>query len=371
MQLHRPKSLDDLNIDFFSGETLPEEEISPVTETEAPKEAMPDEEIDLSMYTEVVPNKTESAQIESERKIPQLPHKDPSEPYSHEEILDFLSEDFSKLDDVLGDITFTKTEENEPSEDEKMDKKEPLVDEKTALESFPDLSDSIIDLAAKPTPSKDDRQSEKDAIKKAKEDAKNTIENEKKRIKEQKKLEKTVQMPFGKRRAAIILLVVFLIIGILASACAALIYAVDKSDEGYIKISGITVGYVDGEKIKSDKNVGEYIFVKQGRVQGNDTLLFVDADRTLAVADVIGFGDGVYAVSMRSTVYRVSQANILGSAKFKTPNIAVVRNIVADYSVVAFAALGIYLVLVILFSAIRIRKLNSVIRELEENYELV
>lgn len=371
MQLHRPKSLDDLNVDFFSGETGLGEENDEIKETETPSETLPDGEIDLSMYTEVVPNETEASHIESERKIPQLPHKDPSEPYSHEEILKFLSEDFSKLDDVIGDITFTEAQNDWQAQEEEMEDKKTLVDEKTALESFPDLSDSIIDLAAKPSPVKDDKQTEKDAIKKAKEDAKNTIENEKKKIKEQKKLEKTVQRPFGKRRTAIALLVIFMIIGILASACAALIYAVDKSDEGYIKISGVAVGYVDGEKIRSDKNVGEYIFVKQGRVQGNDTLLFLDADKTLAVADVIGFGDGVYAVSMRSTVYRVDQANILGCAKFKTPNIAVIRNIVADYSVVAFAALGIYFVLVILFSALRIRKLNSVIRELEESYELV
>ncbi len=382
MQLHRPKALDDLNVDFFSGDIdNTEEKIQ--KETGDILNRFTDEiDIDFSKYTEDVSNVTEP--IESERRIPQLPNKDASEPYSKEEIMDFLSEDFSKLDEIIENIPFTgiSDEGNEEkvefrhevvSEEHKEEpvERKPLVDEKTALESFPDLSDSIIDLAAKPIHTNNEKQREKDAIKQAKDNAKNSIENEKKRIKEQKKLEKTVQRPFGKRRAAVFLLVIFLILGIFASAVAALAYAVDKSDEGYVKMSGITAAYVDGDKISGDKHIGEYIFVKQGRIQGNDTLMFLGAGNTLNVADVIGFGDGLYAVEMGSTVYRVDSSNILGCAKFKTPNLAIIRNIISGYSFMVFGGLAIYFVLVIFLSSMRLRKLNAAINEIKESYELI
>ncbi len=374
MQLHRPKALDDLNVDFFSGDVK--------NDNEKPKSEIEEIGFTFDKQTESVPYKTESSPIESEHRTPKLPNKAYDEPYNKEEIMEFLAEDFSKLDEVLENVPFTNatqvepetptyTEEREHVYTQEPIERKPLVDEKTALESFPDLSESIIDLAAKPTQPKNEKQREKDAIKQAKDNAKNSIENEKKRIKEQKKLEQTVQRPFGKRRASIILLVIFLIIGILASAATALVYAVEKSDEGYIKISDITVAYVDGDKISGDKHIGEYIFVKQGRIQGNDTLLFLGAGNKLSVADVIGFGDGLYAVEMGSTVYRVDKANILGCAKLKTPNLAIVRNVVAGYSFMVFGVLAIYLILVILFSSMRLRKLNAVIKSYKESYELI
>ncbi|MDD6021065.1 MAG: hypothetical protein ACI4GA_07345 [Acutalibacteraceae bacterium] len=375
MQLHRPKSLDDLNVDFFSGDVhLDEEDLGPA-ELSAEEESSNEAVTDFDAYTESVLNGTDIADIISEHKMPQLPQKDPSEPYSREDIMNFLAEDFSKLDDILNDVTFTQVKEeeetNEKTEETEMNDINAPVDEKELFESFPDLSSSIIDKDARPTPVRDDRQSEKDAIKKAKENAKTSIENEKKKIKEQKKLEKTVQKPFGKRRAAIFFLILFLIIGILASSCIALIYAVDKADYGLLKLGGTTIAYVDGENIGSEKYVGSYLFVRQGRIQGNDTLLFIDDANTMKVADVIAFGDGVYAVNMNSSVYRAEQSKILGYAEIKTPDISAVRNIIVDYSAVVFAALALYFVLVILFSAIRIRKLNSAIRQIEESYELV
>lgn len=375
MQLHRPKSLDDLNVDFFSGDVhLDEEDLGPA-ELSAEEESSNEAVTDFDAYTESVLNGTDIADIISEHKMPQLPQKDPSEPYSREDIMNFLAEDFSKLDDILNDVTFTQVKEeeetNEKTEETEMNDINAPVDEKELFESFPDLSSSIIDKDARPTPVRDDRQSEKDAIKKAKENAKTSIENEKKKIKEQKKLEKTVQKPFGKRRAAIFFLILFLIIGILASSCIALIYAVDKADYGLLKLGGTTIAYVDGENIGSEKYVGSYLFVRQGRIQGNDTLLFIDDANTMKVADVIAFGDGVYAVNMNSSVYRAEQSKILGYAEIKTPDISAVRNIIVDYSAVVFAALALYFVLIILFSAIRIRKLNSAIRQIEESYELV
>lgn len=367
MQLHRPKALDELNVDFFSGDIEQDKEKE---SGENLIESADRAETEIQINTQSVPNETDFPIIDEERKIPQLPKKDSSEPYSKSEILEFLAEDFSKLDSVLDNVPFTETEIKERKEHEEatedMAKKATPVDEKAALESFPDLSESIIDLAAK-----GEKQREKEAIKKAKEDAKNSIENEKQKIKEQKKLEKTVQRPFGKRRAAILLMVIFLLIGILASAASAMIYAVDKSDNGLLNISSFTIGYVDGDKIDSADHFGKYILVKQGRIQGNDTLLFMYAGNTMTVADVIGFGDGLYAVNMGTTVYRVAQSDILGCAKFKTPNMAVVRNIVVGYSFIVFAVLAIYIILVILLSSMRIKKLNAVIKSLKESYELV
>lgn len=367
MQLHRPKALDELNVDFFSGDIGQDEEKE---SRENLIESTDRAESEIQIDTQSVPNKTDLQDISEEQKIPQLPKKDSSEPYSKSEILEFLAEDFSKLDEVLDNVPFTETKIKEREEHEEvaqvMAKEATPVDEKAALESFPDLSESIIDLAAK-----GDKQREKDAIKRAKEDAKNSIENEKQKIKEQKKLEKTVQRPFGKRRAAILLMVLFLIIGILASAACAMIYAVDKSDNGLLSISDMSLGYVDGDKIESADHFGKYILVKQGRIQGNDTLLFMYAGSTMTVADVIGFGDGLYAVNMGTTVYRVAQSDIIGCAKFKTPSMAVVRNIVVGYSFIVFAVLAIYIILVVLLSSMRIKKLNSVIKSLKESYELV
>lgn len=367
MQLHRPKALDDLNVDFFSGDTPREEEKKDIT---SPGENDVGLELGI-MYDKNESEETVDLRLESERKIPQLPNKDPSQPYSKSEILEFLAEDFSKLDNVLENATFTQEKEKEEvehmkSEKQKESERMPLVDEKTALESFPDLSESIIDLAAK-----GGKQHEKEAIKKAKENAKNSIENEKKKIKEQKKLEKTVQRPFGKRRTTVVLTIIFLLIGILASAASAMIYTIDKSDNGLVKISSVSLGYVDGDKIDSPDHLGKYFLVKQGRIQGNDTLLFLYAGSALTLADVIGFGDGLYAVNMGNTVYRVAQTDILGCAKLKSPNLTVVRNIVVGYTFVVFAFLVMYMFLVILFSSMRIRKLNAVIKGLKESYELV
>lgn len=370
MQLHRPKALEDLNIDFFSGETERNDE--PLEEKEAYSQSS-----DFSTYLE---NDTFSVSDETEnvKKSPQLPKKAPDEPYSTDEILTLLAEDFSALDELATGSAFTSStvrQEDGTSdavqEESHIGETVPLVDEKTVLESFPDISTSILDLAAKPQATDDPKKKEKDAIKRAKEDAKASIENEKKKIKEQKNLEKTVQRPFGKRRVAIFLMVVFLVIGILASAALSLAYAVEKTDDGMLDVAGLTVTYVDGSKIEGDEHIGEYIVFKSGRIQGNDTLLFLDSAGTPTVADVIGFGDGLYAVNLASSVYRVEQSKILGCAKLKTPMLAVVRNAVSGYSFVVFAVLAIYLILVILFSSLRIGKLNSAIRKLEENYELI
>ncbi len=377
MQPHRPKALDDLNNDFFSPDFSSKKsgDFDEVQVSES--EPISDTKIDFSEYLadNTVPNETESTDKSSTSKVPKLPKKDPSQPYSKDEIFELLAEDFSALDGIIGNaFTDDGTSQNEYEDETPREESEkvPLVDEKTAYESFPDISQSIIDLAAKPHESEENqKQKEKDSIKRAKEDAKNSIENEKKKIREQKKLEKTVQRPFGKRRAAVIFTIIFLVIGVVASLLASLMYAIEKTDDGMLKVADFTLVYVDGDKISGDERIGEYIITKSGRIQGNDTLLFLDSTNRPAVADVVGFGAGLYAVDLGSSIYRLEQSKIIGSAKFISPNLALVRNAVAGYSFVVFACLAIYLILVILFASLRISKLNSAIKKLKENYELI
>lgn len=369
MKPYRPKNLEDLNVDFFSGnteKTTDDEILTDSGEFDVSEEMPPQEQ-----FSDIFPEITEMPEAPKEADEPSE-SKDPAA--DKQEFFDLLMQKLSSIDDSK---PINSEFDAVPAYTKKSPEKESileLADDSTyTSESIPPITESIIDLAAKRRDQSPDdpKEREKDAIRRAKDDAKASIENEKKKIKAQKKLENTVQRPFGKRKTAIIMLVVFLVIGILATAVSTLMYAVEKSDNGMINLAGFTVAYVDADKVSGDEHIGRYIFSRSGSIQGNDTLFFLSAADIPTVADVIGFGDGLYAVNLGSSIYRVEQSKILGSVKFETPQVAILRSAVSGYTFVVYAVLAIYFILVILFSSLRIGKLNAAIRRLEESYELI
>lgn len=342
MQLHRPKDIDSLNEDFFknefSGRIIQEDPVITESETEYPE-------------TNLIQGEIDGIIVEHESDIRS----------------GYVAKQLERLSNASyenGNRIFHEFPEDSEDEDSLIDS----LEEKNLFDSFPEID---FDPSVFNDDDLSEREIRRESVRRAKEDARITIENEKEKIREQKQLEKTVQRPFGKKKTAIVLMVVFIVLNILCLGMCGIFGTMADNGNSLTLSEKLTVHYVDGINISTPAYKGKLIAVTAESIQGSRNVLFTDEEGSSVIGKVIAIGDGIYGIDLGERVVKADAQSIIGVVSFATPDISPVYLFFTAFGMFPVILFALALLFTVLLSVLRIKKLNLEIKRLEENYNII
>ena len=343
MQLHRPKDIDSLNADFFrnefSGDTVKEETVKPEPEAE----------------TNLIQAEIDSVIVENE--------SDMEAGYVAKQIERLSNAGYRNENRI-----FHEFPDDVPEEDDRVNELIDSLEEKNLFDSFPEID---FDPSVFNDDDLSEREIKKESVRKAKEEAKITIENEKEKIREQKKLEKKVQKPFGKRKTAVFLMVIFIIINLVCIGCCGIFGTMADNGNKLTLSDSLTVYYVDGINIPTASYRGKLIAITPENIQGSRNVLFTDEEGDSVIGKVIAIGDGIYGIDIGVKVVKTERESIIGVVKLATPDISLAYSLFTAFGMFPVILFALALILTVVLSVSRIKKFNREIKALEENYNII
>lgn len=180
-----------------------------------------------------------------------------------------------------------------------------------------------------------------------------------------------MQKPFGKKRATIAIMVIFITVNLLCMASFGLFRTIADNGNSVTVSQNLTLKYVDGINIPTASYRGKLIAVGPENIQGSRNVLFTDEEGDSVIGKVIAIGDGIYGIDIGVKVVKAEKESILGVIKFATPDISLVYSLFTAFGMFPVILLAIALIITVVLSASRIKKLNREIKELEKNYNII
>lgn len=333
MEPYRPIDLDLFNKRFFenednaAGEASQTAKAQPVQGEKTPVTARPEKSVFTQPETESEKNSPAAGKtpvtsvltpdvIEAIRKI----DKTKENPVFH------LLDDVEKQETGKESDAGTSKTENVKKEGQLFapSKRKPQMSEAEALQSFPDFK---FDPSVFENEENDDGFTDEDDLQSeeymSRENLQKLSKRELKAAKKQLKLQrkyKAAQKPSKLRRFIIVILVLALFCGLLASAASQLLRKAGTTPQTASAIFGYTLLYVDGKNTVSSELNESIVLYKSESVSSSSTIVFSTAEG-LRAEKIIAIGNGVCAVTIDKHMSTIQTDDVIGVVHFSIRNI--------------------------------------------------